>query len=241
MQTSKFIATVLVAFATLTLFPSAHATTYFGQDTGAGENTRVPHPNSDVARNQFLSQLVGVGTENFESFAAGQAPPFNSTFMGAGTATFTGMGNIANVPVGTNGFGRYPISGNQYFDTATAFTITFSTAIAAFGFYAVDIGDFGGQVTLTLTHAMGPDTVVTVPNTINGPGGGVLYFGLIDTANPFLSVTFGDTAPGVDSFGFDDMTIGTVEQVQAVPDSGSALCLLGLAFAGIAALKRKLA
>jgi len=72
--------------------------------------------------------------------------------MGAGTATFTGTGQIANVPSGDNGFGRYPISGNQYFDTGSVFTITFSTAIAAFGFFGVDIGDFGGQVTLTLTH-----------------------------------------------------------------------------------------
>jgi hypothetical protein len=38
----------------------------------------------------------------------------------------------------------------------------------------------------------------------------VLFFGFIDTANPFTSITFGDTAPGVDFFGFDDMTIGTV-------------------------------
>jgi hypothetical protein len=38
----------------------------------------------------------------------------------------------------------------------------------------------------------------------------MLFFGFIDTANPFTSITFGDTAPGVDFFGFDDMTIGTV-------------------------------
>jgi hypothetical protein len=158
--------------------------------------------------------------------------------MGAGTATFTGIGEIANVPSGDFA-GRYPISGNQYFDTGSDFTITFSTAIAAFGFYGVDIGDFGGQVTLTLTHLVGPQTVVTVPNTINGLGGGVLFFGNIDTANPFTSITFGDTAQGVDFFGFDDMTIGTIEQVHPTPDSGSTLSLLGLALVGLAALRYK--
>jgi len=236
------IGTALVAFAALTLCPPAHATmTFFGEDTGLGDgNGRVAHPNSNKAANNFLSKLVGVGTENFEGFASGTTPPFSSTFSGAGTATFTGAGFIANVPSGDNG-GRYPISGNQYFDAfASAFTITFSTAIAAFGFYGVDIGDFGGQVTLMLTHLSGPPTMVTVPNVINGPGGGVLFFGFIDTANPFTSITFGDTAPGVDAFGLDDMTIGTVQQVFPTPDSGSTLSLLGLAMVGLAALRRKL-
>jgi hypothetical protein len=241
MQTSKFIGTALVAFAALTLFPSAHATSiFFGEDTGLGDgNGRVAHPNSDTAANNFLSQLVGVGTETFESFATGTTPPFSSTFMGAGTATFTGIGQIANVPSGDNLAGRYPISGNQYFDTESDFTITFSTEIAAFGFYGVDIGDFGGQTTLTLTHLGGPSTMVTVPNIINGPGGGVLFFGFIDTDNPFTSVTFGDTAPGVDFFGFDDMTIGSIEQVNPTPDSGSTLSLLGLAMVGLAVLRYK--
>ena len=241
MQTSKFIGTALVAFAALALFPSAHATsTFFGEDTGLGDgNGRVAHPNSDTAANNFLSQLVGVGTETFESFANGTTTPFSSTFMGAGTATFTGTGQIANVPSGDNGNGRYPISGNQYFDTDTDFTITFSTEIAAFGFYGTDLGDFGGQTTLTLTHLAGPPTMLTVPNIINAPGGGVLFFGLIDTANPFTSVTFGDTAPGVDVFGFDNMTIGTVQQVHPTPDSGSTLSLLGLAMVGLAVLRYK--
>ena len=52
---------------------------------------------------------------------------------------------------------------------------------------------------------------------MNGLGGSVLFWGLIDTDNPFTSLTFGNTAAGTDFFGFDDMTIGSVEQVVPTP------------------------
>ena len=72
-----------------------------------------------------------------------------------------------------------------------------------------------------------------VPNTQQGPGGSVLYFGFIRTEGDVSSITFGNTAPGVDFFGFDDFSIGTLEQVSLIPlPSAGAMGLAGLMIVG---------
>jgi len=191
----------------------AAATEYFGEDLGLGEFTRLPSwPNSAAAEADFLSRLTNVGTQDFESFAGDTAAPLPIDFGAAGTATIYGNGFVRNLPSGAH-FGRYPTSGDNYWESTDEFYIEFSKPIAAFGFYATDIGDFGGQVTVELAN--GDTRTYTVPNTVDGAGGSVLFYGIIedDPTLQFTRVTFGNTAVGVDFFGFDDFTIGTLEQL----------------------------
>ena len=105
----------------------------------------------------------------------------------------------------------------------------FDQAVAGFGFYGTDIGDFNGQVTVDLLS--GTTETYTVNNTINGPDGALLFWGIIDTDNAFTKITFGNTNTGTDFFGFDDMTIAAVGQVVPVPAAawlfGSALFATG--------------
>lgn len=243
MKRCKFLALSGIVALALILTPIlglSAPVTFFGEDLGLGEATRLlAHPNADAAQTAFLANLVGVGTENFESFSNGTGAPLPIVFPGAGTATINGTGSIVTQATGTNGYGRYPISGDNFWESGSNFSISFSDPIAAFGFYGVDIGDFDGQVVLTMATG-GPNVVVNIGNSINIAGGSVLYFGFYDLVNQYTSISFGNTAAGIDYFAFDDMTIGSLEQVDPIPEPTSIL-LLGsgvLALAVVSMRKR---
>ena len=133
--------------------------------------------------------------------------------------------------------GRFATSGDAYVNIAlgAGLTISFSDSISAFGFYGTDIGDFGGQLLLTMTNGSTVD--VTVPNTVDSPDGALLFWGFIDTENSYTSISFSNTS-GSDSFGYDDMTIGTREQIVPVPEPATIL-LLGIGLIGLAGASRR--
>ena len=231
---------VLVALGVAALLTAGNASayvTFFGQDlNGSASVPLAATPNATAASNAFLASLIGVGTENFEGFAAGTPGPLALSFAGAGTATLSGgNGVIVNQPAGTAGAGRYSVPGGTKFWEVAAgggatFTVTFDNpgGIAAFGFWGVDIGDFGG--TLSLTLADGSATVLNVP-AAQGSDGNVLFFGFIGSAAElFTAVTFNSTVGTGDVFAFDSMTIGSREQVR-IPEPGT-LLLFGLAALG---------
>ncbi len=238
---------MLMVLAILTVTAAQAATIYFGEDLNNSNSVPLAsYPNASAASASFLSNLVGTGTETFEGISG--SAPVTLTFPGAGTATLSGSGSIVSVtPGSTNGFGRYAISGSKYWEvevnssTTPAFTISFSDPVAAFGFFGVDIGDFGGQI--GLTFANGTTQTYLVNNTVGSGGsidGSVLFWGIIDTQNPFTSVSFTDTNIS-DVFAFDNMTIGSVEQVNpTVPEPTSILLLTtGIMGIGLAAWRRK--
>lgn len=182
-------------------------TTFFGEDLGLGEYTRLTsHPHADTARANFLAQLKNPGTEDFERFDDNKTAPIAVDFGRAGTATLQGNGEIEEIWTDTNERGRYPISGDKYWESSRDFYIEFTDPQVAFGFYGVDIGDFQGQ--LTITYEDGSAETILIPHTTDSPGGTVIYFGFIDLDNQFTSATFGHTGAEEDIFGFDDFTIG---------------------------------
>lgn len=217
---------------------------FFGEDLGASGG--APLTNSIAAETQFLSFLTGVGTETFDvGFTDGQTGPLSLTFPGAGTATLQGTGEIEDDP----GAGRFAISDPNWWEvdvTTGSFYIDFTNPVAAFGFYGIDVGDFAGQLQLTFMSG-GTSIPVLVPHSVEGiggvdPEGAAFFYGYINTANPFTQVVFQDVSLnsyGSETFGFDNMTIGSVEQV--VPEPGTVI-LLGtglLALGGIAYRRRE--
>ncbi len=212
------------------------ATIFFGEDLNPG-GTVPAGGNAETARNDFLSNLTaGVNTEDFDGFVDGTTAPLNLNFtggLGPIGATMSGTGEIEN----STGSGRFPTSGANFWEVSGAFVIDFLAPVAAFGFYGIDIGDFNGQVTVQTQDGSGnilSDFVIN--NTINGPNGSLLFWGLIDVLNPFQKIVFGNTNAGTDFFGFDDLTVGDVAQVSAVPVPAAlplfAAALGGMGFAG---------
>jgi hypothetical protein len=227
----------------------ASPVTFFGQDinTSGDPNTATP-TNSNAAHNAFFSNLSGVETQPFESYATGTTLPQTISFGPAGNATLTDPTNSSFIESGNDGAGRFPISGSKYLETGagSGFTITFSQPISAFGFYGTDVGDFGGILSLALS-GITPE-VLTIPATTGANGstsGSVLYFGFYDTTDTFTSITFNNSGSGgVDIFGFDDFTIGVPSEVTPItpgvtPEPAS-LMLLGTGMTALLGLRKKL-
>lgn len=252
MTTTKTLAITAATsiFALIATQPSAQAyRLFFGEDLNNSWSTPLSAtPNSSAAQGEFLSGLVGVGVETFEGFSAGTRGPVGLNFGEAGVATLQGNGYIQQRASGTSAAGRYAVSGSKFWEGAAgsgAFSIDFSQEVAAFGFNGVDIGDFGGQLSLILDLVNGGQTTVTVPNTVGRSGstdGSVLYFGLIAENDDelFNGLSFSMTTGQGDMFAFDNMTIGSKEQVASTPEPVSVLGLLAVgAMGAVAGLKRK--
>ena len=214
---------------------------FFGEDINSSDNPSTPQddpirllsmPNSTSAQSAFLSNLIGVTTEQFEGFSDGDNP--TTLTFGSDTATLIGGPTIKTVTSGTFN-GTYPISGDNFlfhFGPAGSFRIDFSSPQAAFGFFATDVGDGGAQLILDLVLSSGGTETINVPHTTGSPtvitSGSVFFFGLIDTSNTFTSISFTNTNASQDGFGFDDMTIGRPENVAISEPSSIILLIAGV-------------
>jgi len=193
----KTISTIIAAAALLgpCIASQAYEATFWGEDQGNGDGNPLitSWPNASGASSDFQSHLTGTGTETFEEFANGQTGPYAINFPGAGTATLSGGDASIVQDPGSESVGRFNTTpgGSKFLEIDQNFTISFSAPVAAFGFFATDVGDFGGTLTLTFTD--GTTKTVTVPAISSPLGGSVEFFGYIDTDDPFTKVTFGDT------------------------------------------------
>jgi hypothetical protein len=233
---------------------SANAyTTFFGEDLSNSPTVPLKAlPNSSAAQSEFLSNLTGVGVEDFESLATGATAPLTIIFAGFGgtslSATLGGTGAVAEVTPGqTNAAGRYSIpsaTSSRYWEANAGIggiSIAFGQKIAAFGFYGIDIGDFGGQLSLDVLDGTSVIQTLTVNNTISaGSDGSVVYFGLIadNARQQFDSIRFNTTAGAGDIFGFDNFTIADQRQVTPVPEPAG-LALVAVALFGLGLSQRR--
>ena len=189
----------------------------------------------------FLAALASSTTENFEGFAAGTV--ITNQLSGITTVSTNGdngstqaqIGSIAALPFPmTNGL---PTSSGDRFLSSELAGPVFATAGLNFalaanndgvGFFVVDgvpLGNFGinlfNGATLVDSAVFGPQTL---PDS---------FIGVISTV-AFNTVKIDAVNPG-DSWGIDDLSIGSIGQV---PEPAT-LALFGLGLAGLAVSRRR--
>jgi len=204
----KILAAATLILTSMSAQSFAVPVTVFGEDSNPTGNPALA-TNATAARDSLFSNLASVGTETFDTLGYGATAPLAS-FGAVGTATLSG-GVVQGTP--DLGSGRYPISGVQFLYVGEEnLTVAFANPISAFGFYGTDIGDFGGQLTLTLTDTNGVTSVLNIPHTIGSNGstdGNDLYYGFYDMSTFYTQVVFGNSAgAGVDGYGIDNLSIG---------------------------------
>lgn len=223
----------------------------FGTDETGSSTRRAPNVQALAARNAFVARLTGVGTQAFDGYADGTPLPMTMSFAGAGSATLTGSGNVAT-QLATADDGRYAVSGTQYLDVIASaenvptFTVDFANPVAAFGFYGVDVGEFGSQLALRFTHVGGTTTTWTLPylatTGVDTRRDGSLFYAGFIAPTDFTSVTFLSSV-GDDYFALDDLSVGARAQIAptaVVPEPATgALVAGGLALAGGLAARRR--
>lgn len=207
--------------------------TVFGEDLNGSDMMRIARPNAMAARMSFLGGLGTSGTEDFESFPAFQFPPATLAFGSIATGAVTGSMMtstflLEDVPP-TNA-GRFPTSGEVYWEAGGPFAVAFSRPVQAIGFFATDLGDQGGRLQLTLTRTDGMLETLLVPHSL-GATGSALFFGLRSPDMAYTSVSFAVQGSTAEVYGLDDLTVGTV-----VPEP-STMVLLGVGL-GLLAWRR---
>lgn len=268
MRTAKFAVMAGAAAAAVGASAVAAPTIFFGETVNLNANhDTVPLASWPAATAASAAFGLIVQNRQIFSFEQSEGVNFSSTYP-APAAPATGVNPAVNFNNGvtasiTNGVvryqapgtagpsgpenpgqtpeGRYPTTGTQYLAASTSnLRLDFNQPVNAFGFFGIDIGDFGGTLTLTTTGGLNMQFVVNHTVGSNGStSGSVLFWGIIDAQMSFTSVQFSNNNASSDVFAFDDFTIGTLPQIIPLP-TGAGLGSVGLiALGGMGFARRR--
>jgi PKD domain len=226
---------------------NGNISTFFGEDLNNSESIPLQlYPNSNASHQQFISIINAPLQYTFESNVPGLVPPVTFGSGPSAVQCFFSSGVVVNRPINTAVEGRYSVpsaSSTKFLElliragtTPQEVEIQFSSFLTAFGFYGVDIGDFGGRMVVDLltrvfdaNTGLFVDQVVgtfPVPHSVGtnaSTGGSVCFFGLA-TSNSSLSFykvrfKFTPSTTNVDVFAFDNFTISRLANLTSTVGS----------------------
>ncbi len=239
MNVQKTLFTTLTA--SLLLTTNAQALEVIkGEDINYGDpQSHATLDRTIQAEEEFLNYLFPIekgtqdyGTEGFEQPERLEPKRLDTgmislelDFGDAGTATLTGDKKSRIQNIQDSKYGQYSASGENYWytkvtsDNDSTFKIDFAQDnIAAFGFYNIDLGDYGAQLDLKITYLDGSYSDITGLNTQES--GSAMYVGVVSPEKNISHVEFNmktdnDNNGNGDAFSFDNFTVATTEQLKA--------------------------
>lgn len=201
--------------------------------------TTLPDPPAQ-AHTDLLALLTVSGEEGFESYTIGDQVDTDVTSFTVNGITATITSRATNPDEDAAGFGlsgsieTAPDAGRYNttpFDTGSKFwkfdtapfptggrdiyvTLTFSTPIAAFWFYATDTGDFDGTLEVTFYKTGGGTDVYTPDAPAGASDGAINFFGIVDDrgTTTYDAVEFRRTNNS-DIVGLDGIGFATAAQI----------------------------
>lgn len=201
--------------------PVTGYTVYEGENTGAAGDISGVVGDPPAARAAFMARLTGVSVEDFESYNPGsvdrqfQERPVTRNGTTMQINSDYGSAGTYFVVVTWSGSGRFNTTsgGEQLLDNCVAsaaypITITFTTPIAAFGWYLTDLGDFSGQISMELTKSGGGTVSFDIDHTLGAANGSLYFWGFVDQIDTYTQVKV-LCSSSEDIFGIDDWVWAT--------------------------------
>lgn len=170
---------------------------------------------------------------------AGTATIDTAAMMGATAGVVSRQGTVSTGGGGATEFerGRYAAFGDNYLRANAAdLMLTFSIPQRAFGFWGVDIGDFGGTLELMLQGGAVLTFDIDATSDQKEDSGSVLFWGVTvqEPGMTFTGIRFRNTnfdgSLRDDIFAFDHFTVSTQVFIPPLPTT------VGLGMAGFGAL-----
>jgi hypothetical protein len=224
---------------------SALAVTFSGYDTNPTNYIRLADPkNSLKAFDDFSTSLNGdiVTTESFENTTI---PTLNNNFafIDGLSTQISGIkanflykkddGTSANGGASTQiqqtstvlDNGAYPTEGTRVIsiNSSNNLSITFSSSIAAFGYFGTDLGDNNNTLTMQFFNATNTLVSSQVIGSTGSSNSSEFFFGFIadSPSEEFNRVVFSNSKGG-DAIGIDQIKIATSSQVKTkIPEPAS--------------------
>lgn len=183
---------------------------FFGEDWERGADL----PAARAAREAFLSYLDGAAVEDFE----GESGRVLSLELGGYGARIAGGARDSVSAAVALAPGRHATSARRYYEHGSdVLVIELDRPVEGVGFFAIDVGDAGGRLRVTVADGEGWEEVVPVPHTVvrrgDGRGdGAVLFFGLIAPGGAIRRVELENVGDPGDGFGYDDLVVGRLRR-----------------------------
>jgi hypothetical protein len=185
---------------------------YFAEDWDAG--SRGDFPAAAAAREAFLGRLADVAVEDFE----GRHGRTLEVPLGGYGARISGGARDSVSSVARLSPGRRATSGTRFYEHGSdALVLELEQPVEAVGFYAIDAGDAGGRLRVTLVEDDGSEHAFPVPHHVvprgEGEGeGAVLFFGVVVPGARIRRVELRNEGDPGDGFGYDDLVVGRVRR-----------------------------